>query len=406
MPSYTYRAVDRDGKPVEGTMEAESARAVTAMLRERGLQVNVVEEIGKRPGFFRLKSRLTWQDLDLFNHQLMAIVKSGLPLAPSLRALAEEVKSSRLKRVLDDVRSQIEGGSSLEEAIGRHPDSFSPVYRTMIRAGERTGNLSGVLSQLTTYSSRMVEMKNSIQVAVAYPILVLVACAAIVGFILTRVVPIFAGIYADFGGGLPGPTQLVVAISNFLISNTITVPACVIVAVAAAYAILRRLRRIESGRYALDWLKLHVPIFGALYVNASLARFSRSLGLLLASKVPALEGLELASAAAGNAVLRRAVTEGAHLVEGGERISGALASTGFFGHSFCWMLSTAEDRGDVDSALLELADVYERGVTRLDKLILMLVGPVLVIAVGIVIGYLIISLYLPIFMLGDAISGL
>ena len=139
MPSYAYRAVDRDGKSVEGTIEAESALAVTAMLRERGLQVNAVEEVGKRPVFFRLKSRLTWQDLDLFNHQLTAIVKSGLPLAPSLRAFAEEVKSGRLKDVLDDIRSQIEGGSSLEEAVGRHPESFSPVYRTMMRAGERTG---------------------------------------------------------------------------------------------------------------------------------------------------------------------------------------------------------------------------------------------------------------------------
>jgi type IV pilus assembly protein PilC len=406
MPLYTYRAVDHDGKPVEGTMQAESARLATAALKERGLQVNAVEDAEERRGFPRMKQRLTWQDLDLFNHQLLAIVKSGLPLAPSLRALAEEVNSRRLKRVLDDVRVQIEAGSSLEEAISKHPESFSPVYRAMIRAGERTGNLSGVLSQLTAYSSRMVEMKNSIQEAVAYPILILVACAVIVGFILTMVVPICASMYADLGRGLPAPTRFVVDASNFVVGHAITLPACIIGGVVGLCLILRLLHRTEPGRYRLDWLRLRVPIFGAMYSSASLARFSRSLGLLLGSRVPIGESLNLASAVAGNGALRRAAIEGAHLIEGGERISDALASTGFFTHTFCWMLSTAEDRGDVDGAFLELAEVYETGVTRMDKLVLMLVGPILVIAVAIIIGYLVISLYLPIFVLGDAIQGL
>jgi type II secretory pathway component PulF len=407
MPLYRYRAVDHDGKAVEGTMEAESARLATAALKERGLQVNAVEDAeGQQRGFPRMKQHLTWQDLDLCNHQLLAIVKSGLPLAPSLRALAEEINSRRLKRVLDDVRVQIEAGSSLEEAISRHPESFSPVYRAMIRAGERTGNLSGVLNQLTAYSSRMVEMKNSVQEAVAYPILILVACVAILGFIMVKVVPVFAAIYGDFGGRLPGPTQLVVDISDFVVRHKIALPACVIGGVVLLWLIVRLLHRAESGRYALDWLKLRVPIFGALYSSASLARFSRSLGLLLGSRVPIGESLDLASAASGNAVLRAAVTDALNRIQAGERMSEAFASTGFFAHTFCWMLSTAEDRGDVEGALLELADAYETGVTRMDKLVLMLVGPILVVAVAIVIGFLIISLYLPIFMLGDAIQGL
>jgi len=406
MPLYKYRAVDQDGQAVEGTMEEESARRVTSTLKERGLQVSSVEEVGKRPGFLRVKSRLTWQDLDLFNRQLLATVRSGLPLAQSLHAIAEEIQNRRLRRILKDVRSQIEAGSSLEEAVGSHPESFSPVYRTMIRAGERTGNLSGVLSQLCTYSGRMVEMKNSLQEAIAYPILVLVACAAIVGFLLVRVVPVFAAIYKDFGGDLPGPTKFCIAISDVLVINWKIFVMCAAAVLLLARLILRALANSEHGTHTLHWFNLHLPIFGVLYFRVSVARFCRSLGLLLASRVPVLEALDLASAAAGNAVLRRAVTDAARLVEGGERISDALASTGYFGHGICWMLSTAEDRGDVDETLLELADMYERGAMRIDKLVIALAGPVVVVLVGLIIGYLVISLYLPIFMLGDAISGI
>jgi type IV pilus assembly protein PilC len=370
------------------------------------LQVSSVEELGKRPGFLRVKSRLAWHDLDLFNQQLLAIVKSGLPLAQSLRAVAAEIKNRRLRRIFDDVRSQIEAGGSLEDAIANHPESFSPVYSTMIRAGERTGNLSGVLSHLCAYSGRMVEIKNGIQEAIAYPILVLVACAAVLGFLLIRVVPVFAGIYKDFGGDLPGPTQLCVAISDFFVTNWPALGIWAAVVLLLARLIPRVLSHSEPGAHGLDWLKLHVPIFGVLYFRVSVARFCRSLGLLLSSKVPVLEALDLASAGAGNAVLRRAVNDAARLVEGGERVSDALASTGYFGHSLCWMLSTAEDRGDVHEALLELADMYERGAMRIDKLILTLAGPAIVVLVGLMIGYLVISLYLPIFMLGDAISGL
>ncbi len=405
MPLFKYGGVDKDGKAVEGTMEEASAVRVTTILRERGLQVSAVDEVGKGPGFLRVKSRLTWDDLDLFNRQLLAVTKSGLPLAPSLKALAEDIRSRRLKPVLEDIRSQIEAGSSLEEAISRHPESFSPVYTSIIRAGERTGNLSGVLSHLSTYSARMVEMKNSIQEALAYPLVVLVAACGVVGFLLVKVVPVFAEIFQDFGSALPGPTQLCINISNFFVTHWIAFAAFALIGAAIVYKVIKQLQRTESGGYALDWIKIHVPILGALYSRASMARFSRSLGLLLASRVPVVESLDLASAAAGNSVLRRAVDEAAHLVEGGERISDALSSAGYFGHSFCWMVGTGEERGEVDTSLLSLADTYERGVARMDKLIVTLTGPIVIVLLGIIVGFLVLSLYMPIFMLGDAISA-
>jgi len=405
MTLYKYRTVDRDGKVVEGTMEEVSARHAASTLRERGLQVNAIEEVGKGPGFVRMKSRLTWDDLDLFNRELLAITKSGLPLAPSLKALAQDIRSKRLRPVLEDVRVQVESGSSLEEAISRHPGSFPRMYASVIRAGERTGNLSGVLSHLSAYSARMVEMKNSIQEAVAYPILVLVAACVFLGFILVKVVPVFGEMYQDFGATLPAPTQFWVDLSNFFVNHTAASIAIVLGGLIAAYLILKHLLRTESGGNAVDWVKLKIPVFGPLYYTASMARFSRHLALLLASEVPVVESLDLASAAAGNAVLRMAVMDAARLVEGGEAISNALASTGYFGHSFCWMVGSGEERGEVAMSLLNLADTYDRGADRMDKLISMLIGPVVIILLGMTVGFIVISLYLPIFMLGDAISG-
>lgn len=405
MALYKYRAVNQDGEAVEGTIEEVSAQRVTAVLRERGLQVSSVEEVGVRPGFLTRKPRLTWEDLDLFNEQLLAITKTGLPLAPSLHALSQDIKNRRLRPILADIRRQIEAGTSLEEALDGHPESFSPVYRSIIRAGKRTGNLSGVLSHLSAYSARMVEMKNSFQEAIAYPILVLAASCFLLAFLMVKVVPVFAEMYGEFGGQLPAPTRFWINISSFCASHPITILICIVAGLAIVHYVLKQVFRTETGGYALDWMKLHIPVLGRVYSETSMSRFCRSLGLLLAGNVPVLEGLNLASSAAGNAVLRRAVGAASNLVAGGERISDALASTGFFGHSFCWLLGTGEGRGEVDRALLELADTYERRVARVDKMMLMLMGPLVIITLGVIVGFLVVSLYLPIFMLGDAVGG-
>jgi len=405
MPLFEYRAVDLEGNPVEGTMDEVSAQRVTQILKEQGLQVNSVKKAGLRLAMPRMKSRLTWDDIHLLNEQLLAISKSGLPFAPSLKALGQDISNRRLRPVLEDIHTQLESGSSLEEAIGRHPESFPKMYRSMVRAGERTGNLSGVLSHLCTYSARMVEVKNGIQEAVAYPIIVLIAAGAIVGFIMVKVVPVFTEIFTDFGGRLPAMTQLVADISFYLANHWLSFIMWLAVALIALIVGYKSLRSTDEGAYALDWIKIHVPVLGKLYSSASMARFSHSLGLLLASKVPVPESLELASSAAGNAVLRTAVTDATRLIEGGDKISDALESTGRFGHSFCWMVATAEERGDVEPVLLDLADSFERSMARTQRMVLTFIGPFTIILLGLVIGFIVLSLYLPIFTLGDAISG-
>ncbi len=405
MPLFKYRAVDQEGNPVEGTMDEASARRVTAILAERGLQVNSVEEVEKRLGFLRMKSRLTWEDLDLFNEQLLAITKSGLPLAPSLRALAHDLRNPKLKAIFEDIRSQIESGNSLEEALSKYPESFSPVYRSIVKAGEQTGNLSGVLSQLSTYSARLVEVKNRLQEAVAYPMLILVASCVVLGLLIGKIVPEFASMYEEFGAELPPLTNFWLATGKLLQSHPVLSIGGFVVVVLGLYWVLRTSLSTEVGGYKLDWIKLHFPIFRKLYFSSSVARFSRSFGLMLTSRIPVVESMDLASAAAGNAVLRAAVVAAAKLVTGGERISDALANTGFFEHSFCWTLATAEGRGEVDRALLDLAESYERRLERLDTRTLLFLGPVMIIIVGLIVASVVIAMYMPLFSLADQLSG-
>ncbi len=405
MPSFKYRAVDEEGAPVEGTMEEQSAARVTMLLRERGLQVSSVEPTEKQRGFLRMKRKLTLEDLHLFNEQLLAITKSGLPLAPSIKALARDAGNRRIIPLLENIRRDLERGATLEEALSQHPETFSPVYTSIVRAGERSGNLSGTFSHLCAYSARAVEVRNSLQEVIAYPVVILIAMVFVLGLLVLKIVPEFTEVFSGFGSQLPYLTRFWVDLSYLLRSHFAVVCIGFALAVAAITYVLKSIFRTESGGYALDRLKMHLGVFGRLYAASSMARFSRSLGLLLSSQVPIDESLDLAAAASGNAVLSRAVEHASKGVERGERLSDALEETGEFSHTFCWLLATAEERGEVDDALLQLADTFERNVSRLNTMVIRLAVPVTVIVMGFIVASVIVALYLPIFTLADTISG-
>jgi type IV pilus assembly protein PilC len=405
MPLFNYRSVDRDGLASDGQMEESSAHRVTMILEERGLQVNEVKRVGERPGFLRRRARLTWEDLDLFNEQLLAITKSRLPLAESLRTLAKDAGNRRLRRVFGDVRRDIEAGKTLEEALTGHVESFSPTYLSAIRAGERTGNLSGVLSHLSTHSARMMELKSTVQEAVAYPLVVLVMSLAVIGFMLVRVVPEFGEMLGEFGAEVPWATKFWLNVSRAVVSHSDLILIGTAVLFGFTFYILKTIFNTQSGGFALDWFKLHLGTFGRLYAHQSMASFTRTLGLLLSSRVPLPESLDLAGAGAGNAVLRRAALEVTEDVERGMALSDAFERSGYFAETFCWLMALGEERGEVNETLMSLAETYERGAARWNRLVSVLTGPVLVAIVGFIIGSIVISLYLPILTMADAMSG-
>ena len=406
MPLFKYRAVDGDGKAVEGTQEAQSARSCVAELTERGLRVNAVERAeGQRRGRFKRKGALTWEDLDLFNEQLLTLAKSGLPLASSLEALAGDVRRKRLRSAIQDIRARLEAGASLAEALDDRPESFPAFYRGIVRAGERSGNLSGVLSHLCTHSARMIELKHGLQEAMAYPAIVLLAVCGVLTFLLLSVVPEFMAFYAAFEGELPAPTRFLAFLSNLLRYHGPSVLTWGGVGAVAVVFVGCLLWRNAARSYAVDWLMLKLPVFGSRNYDAAVARFSRSLGMLLASEVPVVESVKLAAEAADNVPLRNAAHAASRRIENGETIADALKGTGFFTTTYCWMLGNAERAGEIDAALLDLADDREQDVERRDRLIVSMSGPVLVLLLGLLVGLMVFSLYLPIYSVGEWVTG-
>ena len=343
---YRYRAVDDAGNAVTGTMEDQSAHRVARRLQERGLTVTSVEEMHRERRLLRTSRQLTWDELHLFTLQLASVARSGLPVAPALKALSKDLRSPRLKAVLERLHHDLDRGLSLDEAINNQHEHFPRLFAGVMLAAERTGNLAGVLQLLCAYTGRMVDMRNTIGAGMAYPVMVLVAAAALTGFLLMKVVPVFSDIFKEFGGELPWITHFCIRVGDFVAVHWVDVLIVIACATIFLRVLLWSLWRRESGRAWLDWVTQHLPLMGHLKYTMAVSRFARSLGLLLQARVPVLESLELAAAVSGRPQLQRAVEEAVLEVAGGERIADALSHTGFFSHQYCWLLSTGEERGE------------------------------------------------------------
>lgn len=405
MTQYSYRAVDSEGKDLSGTMEASSTRHVAQVLQERGLTVNEVRETHPKSGLLRVVHTLTWDDIEIFCQHLNSIAKGGMPLGPPLKHLAEDLRNPRLTPVLERMHRDLENGVSLEEAVERQRSAFPSVFPAILRAGEASGNLAGVLQLLLDYASRMVQLKNNLQTVMVYPILLIFSSALVLWFLMAKVVPVYAEIFKGFGSYLPAPTRFWVSASQHLSAQGWEWLLVLAGAVAALYGVRRLLDRTQTGRAWTDTILLHLPGIGRTYYLVAAGRFARTLSLLLTSRVPILDSLELAGAVSGSVQIERAAEEAAVAVAGGERLSDALGRTSLFGAHFRWLLSTGEDRGEAETALDSFADACQREVGLRDKMLGMFIAPAVIVLMGMLIGSIVISLYLPIFSLGDAISG-
>ncbi|MBX7255183.1 MAG: type II secretion system F family protein [Candidatus Hydrogenedentes bacterium] len=405
MPLYKYRAVDDGGAPLEGKMEESSAYRVTTILRERGLQVNSVEEVEPSKALPRKTASLSWSDIDLLNEQLLAIVRSNLPLAPALKALAQDVQDKEFRSVLDDVRARLESGDTLETALAMHPKSFPPLYLAAIRAGEQTGNLLGVLTLLSAYSKRMVEFQYRAKELLAYPILLLAASTCVVAFLMGRIIPLFAEIFGDFGAKLPWLTQFWIELS-LSTRERIGMWLFVALVLLLAWKLLARMAR--SGKRIARFVEnvgRFTPYYRTIRRLAITARFSRTLGMLLASRVSVTDSIELAAGASGSVRLYEAMRKVQESIAAGWSVNESFRKSGLFDSFFCWIVGVAEDRGDLSDALQSLAATYEERLGSASSMALKLVGPAIVFCVGAVVASIVIALYLPIFSLGDVVSG-
>jgi type IV pilus assembly protein PilC len=397
--TYVYKVRDKQGKLVEGTLEADSTTLVANKLRQMGyVPLAIDKKAGgglqkdlSIPGFGGRKVKL--KDLAVFNRQFATMINSGLSLLRSLNILAEQTESKALAAIINDVRQDVEKGASLSQAMGRHPKAFSRLYIAMVRAGETGGALDQTLLQLADTLEKQVELKHKIKSAMTYPVAVLALVLCIVTAMLLFIVPMFKGLYADLGGTLPLPTRLLLLVSSVMVK---AFPIVIIGMIVAVFC-FKRWIETDKGRDIFDAFKLKVPVFGKLVHKTALTRFARTLASLLRSGVPILESLEITSDTVGNTVASKAVKDVQDGVKQGEPLAKRMADHAIFPPMVTQMIAVGEETGAVDVMLDKMGEFYEQEVEATVAALTSLLEPALIVVLGGAVGGMVVSLYMPMF---------
>lgn len=399
MPTtYAYKVRDKSGKILTGSLDADNTALVANRLRQMGyVPIAIDKKAG--PGMKReipipgISNRVKLNEISVFSRQFATMINAGLTMLRSLAILSSQTNNAHFHAVIDQVRGDIESGSSLSQALNRHPKQFSRLYVSMIRAGETGGNLDRTLSDLATTIEKQVELRGKIRSAMTYPIMVLLLVTGILGAMLLFIVPIFKKMYAQLGGKLPAPTQLLIAVSNVVVHGAPFV-LLAIVALAIAY---RRWVKTDTGRAARDRLLLRVPIFGALIRKTSMARFASTLSTLLSSGVPVLESLEITSDTVSNMVVAKGVHAVAEGAKRGEPLTRPLLDHPVFPPMVTQMMAVGEETGALDTLLEKVARFFEEEVQRTVEALTSLLEPLLIVVLGGAVGAMVIALYMPMF---------
>lgn len=394
--SFEYSVRDRTGQVVTGTLEASNQAALVMRLKGMGYAPVSVRETGtglNREITLPGSGRVTMKDLAVMSRQFATMVGAGLSLIRALSILAEQTESKGLKKVLGEVRSQVEAGGSLSASLAAHPQAFPPLMVNLCKAGEVGGFLDRALLQVAETFEAEVRLRSKIKSAMTYPVVVFVmAILATVGMLLF-IVPIFAGMFADLGGELPLPTRFLMALSHLM---RYAAPVLAVLALAGA-VVWPKVRHTQRVRAALDPLKLRVPVFGTLFRKVAISRFTRNLGTMVSCGVPILQSLEIVGETSGNLVVERATLDVQQSVRQGQSLAGPLADHPVFPPMVVQMLAVGEDTGALDTMLSKVSDFYDQEVEATTEALTSLIEPLMIAVLGALIGGMIIALYLPIF---------
>jgi type IV pilus assembly protein PilC len=394
--SFEYAARNRAGKLLSGKTEAPTQDVAVAKLLRQGLVPVSVKEAGvgmNREIKFGFAPRVGLKDLAVVARQFATMIDSGLSLLRSLAILAEQTENKTLAATLGQVRTAVESGDSLSSALGRHPRIFPPLMVNMVRAGEVGGFLDRVLLQVAGSFESEVRLRGKIRSAMTYPMVIFaVAVLAVIGMLLF-IVPVFEGMFQSLGGTLPAPTRVLVFLSHSL---ALVLPVLGVLGLVGG-ALWGRVRHTERVRRVVDPLKLRVPVFGSLFRKVAVNRFSRNLGTMLASGVPLLQALDVVGAASGNLVISDAAGAAASSVRAGETLAAPLGAHRVFPPMVVQMLAVGEDAGAMDTMLGKVADFYDQEIEATAEMLASLIEPILITALGGVIGSMIVALYLPVF---------
>ena len=400
MPSYAWKGRNRAGSVQEGALVAESKEIALAQLRRQNIVVTGIRERGKEISLSKVGRKVPPKILAVFTRQFSVMIDAGLPLVQCLEILALQQEHKNFQKILLQVRQDVEAGSTLADAMRRHPKAFDNLYVNMIAAGEAGGILDTILQRLSVYIEKAVKLRSQVRSAMIYPVAVIFIAAIVVAVILLKVIPTFAALFTSLGAELPLPTRIVIYASNFLARYFIFV---VLAIGALAYGI-RRYYKTYRGRRVIDGLLLKAPILGMILRKISVARFCRTLATLTSSGVPILESLDITARTAGNAIVEDAILETRKSVEGGKTIVEPLKESNVFPNMVVQMIGVGEQTGALDAMLNKIADFYEDEVDVAVQGLVKLMEPVMIFILGVIIGGIVIAMYLPMFTLINKIG--
>ena len=402
MPVFTFSGKDASGQKINGERMAPNKQSLQQALRRERIVPGSIREKGKEfamPTFGSSKVKV--KDIAVFFRQFSVMIDAGLPLVQCLEILAANQENPAFQKTLTGVRTTVEGGATLANAMRQYPVVFDDLTTNMIEAGETGGILDIILQRLATYVEKAVRLKAAVKSALIYPVAVVSMAFLIVGALLKWVVPIFANLFAGLGVNLPLPTRIVVGLSGFVQSFWWIFG----VGGFAIYYGLKQVRKTPSGRYYFDKALLHIPVMGSLLRKIAVGRFTRTLGTLITSGVPILEGLSITARTSGNAVLEEALMKVRKAIEEGRTIVDPLRECGVFPNMVTQMIGVGEATGEMDSMLQKIADFYEEEVDAATKDMLAMLEPVIIGLLGVMIGGIVISLYMPLFAMIAKLSG-
>ncbi len=392
---FEWEGKDRNGKVVRGEMRAGGEAVVNASLRRQGILVNKVRK-RRTSGGRSIKQK----DIAIFTRQLATMMKAGVPLLQSFDIVARGSTNPRLTKLLTDIRSDVETGTSLSSAFRKHPLHFDALYCNLVEAGEAGGILEALLDRLAIYQEKTLAIKSKIKSALMYPIAVMVVAFVVLTVIMLFVIPAFKDVFRSFGSDLPAPTLVVIAMSEFFVKWWWLI---FIVLFGGIYFFIQSWKRSEKMQMAMDRLLLRIPVFGDLIEKSVIARWTRTLSTMFAAGVPLVEALDSVGGASGNAVYQEATLQIQKDVSTGTALTTSMTSTGIFPNMVLQMAAIGEESGALDHMLAKAAEFYEEEVDEMVKGLSSLMEPFIIVILGVLIGGIVVSMYLPIFKLGAVV---
>jgi type IV pilus assembly protein PilC len=403
MPVYAYEGRNRAGAMKKGIIEAANEAAATAALRAQQILPTVVKAKSRNllAGLKLPSSGPNTRDLVIFTRQFATMIDAGLPLVQCLDILGEQQPNKVFQSALRAIKSDVEQGSTFADALGKHPRIYNDLYVNLVAAGEVGGILDTILNRLAVYLEKADALARKVKGAMVYPVSVLVVAIGVVVLLLVKVIPVFQKMFTEFGGALPGPTQMVINISEFMQAWIVYI---LIVTGSTVFAFFQGRRRSKAFRYRTDAIFLWMPLIGSLLRKVATARFSRTLGTMISSGVPILDALDIVARTAGNMVVEEAIQKTRSAISEGKTIAEPLAESKVFPSMVVQMVAVGEQTGAMDAMLQKIADFYDDEVDAAVSALTQLLEPVMLVFLGGTVGTILIAMYLPIFKIADAVK--